>query len=85
MLYNKVLVELVSVYGLALRMVCYCIMSNKRLTEISVDQQHKSQSMDWDKCIFCQDNKDKALHWPLGTKRSDIDPIKTYGKAAPAI
>ena len=34
-------------------------------------------SVDWDKCIFCQDNKDGALQWPLGTKRSDIDPQKT--------
>ena len=60
-------------------------MSKKRLTEISVDQPQNSQSMDWDKCIFCQDNKDEALQWPLGTMRSDIDPLKTYGKAASAI
>ena len=33
----------------------------------------------------CQDNKDGALQWPLGTKRSDIDPLKTYEKAASAI
>ena len=48
-------------------------MSKKRLTEMSVDQPQKSQSMNWDKCIVCQDNKDEALQWPLGTKRSDID------------
>ena len=41
--------------------------------------------MDWDKFIFCQDNKDGALQWPLGTKRSSIDPLKTYEKAASAI
>ena len=60
-------------------------MSKKRLTEMSVDQPQKSQSIDWDKCIFCHDNKDEALQWPLGTKRSDIDPLKTYEKAASAI
>ena len=69
-------------YTLGLCMVCYCIMSKKRLTEMSVDQPQKSQSIDWDKC---QDNKDEALQWPLGTKRLDIDPLKTYGKAASAI
>ena len=42
-------------------------------------------SVDLDKCIFCQDNKDEALQWPLGKKRSDIDPLKTYEKAASAI
>ena len=41
-------------------------------------------SVNCDKCI-CQDNKDGALQWPLGTKRSDIDPLKTYEKAASAI
>ena len=60
-------------------------MSKKRLTEMSVDQPQKSQSMDWDTCIVCQDNKDEALQWPLGTKRSDIDLLKTYEKAASAI
>ena len=60
-------------------------MSKKRLTEKSVDQPQKLQSMDWDKCIFCQDNKDEALQWPMGTERSDIDPLKTYEKAALAI
>ena len=34
-------------------------------------------SVDWDKCIFCQDKKDGALQWFLGTKRSDIDQLKT--------
>ena len=42
-------------------------------------------SADWDKCIFCQDNKDGALQWPLGKRRSNIDPLKTYEKAASAI
>ena len=41
--------------------------------------------MEWDKCIFCQDNKDEALQWPLGTKRSDIDPLKASEKTASAI
>ena len=44
--------------------------------------------MDLDKCILCQDNKDNkdgALQWPLGKKRSDIDPLKSYEKAASAI
>ena len=50
-------------------MVCYFIMPKIRLTEMSVDQPQKSQSMDCDKCSFCQDNKDEALQWPLGTKR----------------
>ena len=66
-------------------MVCYCIMSKKRLTEMSVDQPQKSQSIDWDKCIFCQHSKDEAPQWPLGTKRSDIYPLKTDGKAASVI
>ena len=42
-------------------------------------------SVDWDKCIFCQDNKDGALQWPFGTKRSGIDPLTTYEKTASAI
>ena len=76
MLYNKVVVELVKC--IVLSMVCYCIMSKKHLSEMSVDQPQKSQSIDWDKCIFCQDNKDEAPQWPLGTKRSDMDPLKTW-------
>ena len=65
-------------------------MSKKCLTEMAVDQPQKSQSMDlwigisvyFVKLIV---NKDGAQQWPLGTKRSDIDPLKTYEKAALAI
>ena len=53
----------------------------KRLTEMSVDQPQKSQGIS----IFCQDNKDEALQWPTGTKRSAKDPLKSYVKAASAI
>ena len=49
-------------------------------TKVTIDV-----SVDWDKCIFCQDNKDGALQWPLGTKRSGIDPLTTYEKTASAI
>ena len=69
-------------------MVCYCIMPKKRLTEMSVDQPQKSQSIDWDTCMIYFVNIIKTrlcTKWPLGTKRSDIDPLKTYGKTASAI
>ena len=86
MLYNKVVVESVSVsvyywlvYGILLhhdketfnRNVC------RPATKVIING-----CGDWDKCIFCQDNKDEALQWPLGTKRFDRDPLKPYEKAA---
>ena len=57
-------------------------MSKKRLPEMSVDQLQKSESIDWGKCILCQDNKDEKS---LDGNRSDIDPLKANGKTASAI
>ena len=81
MLYNKVVVELVSVsvwswlvYGMLLHHVKEMFDRNvcRPATKVTING-----SVDWDKCIFCQDNKDGAQQWPLGTKRSDMDPLKT--------
>ena len=53
-------------------------MSQKRLTEMCVDQPQTSQSMDLWIGISV------SVKWLLGTKRSDIDALKTHEKATSA-
>ena len=39
-------------------------------------------SLDWEKCIFCQETSKESLHCPADNKRSDIDPTVSYESVA---
>ena len=70
MLYNKVVVELISVSVKSWLVYSMLLHHFKETYDRNVcgpaTKVKINGSVDWDKCIFCQDNKDEALRWPLG-------------------